>query len=47
MVFNLEPLENTPTAESIMRNQKVMCHFETGNQFLSISEICRPQENTR
>ena len=29
-------LENTPTAEIIMRNQNVVCRFEIGNQFLPI-----------
>ena len=39
-------LENSPTAEIIMRNQNVVCRFEIGNQFLPIPETCRPLEST-
>ena len=47
MMFKYHPFsENTPTAEIIMRNQNVVCHFEMGNQFLPIPETCRPLENT-
>ena len=47
MVFkNQLFLENTPTVEIILRNQKVLCCFETDNQFLSIPEMCRLLQNT-